>query len=353
MATVATLRKTLRPQSVSLFLLALLVFSGLWHFKDVSGDKIPERSLELSSSIASATANYSLSFMVPNTEILGSVTLTVCANDPIIGDPCDAPTGLDMTNAVLNSQEGPGDFSILSSTANEVILTRTAGSIDPVILNFELTGITNPSAAGSYYGRIETFATEDATDTHTDYGGLAFGIDNSLTVSVTVPPYLYFCVGITISGTDCSTTTGNSINLGELSAKTAVTAESQMVAGTNAPTGYDIIMSGATMTSGNNEITALTTANVSKPGTSQFGLNLVANQDPSVGLDPQGPGTAQPASGYDQSNLYRFTSNDKIASVSQPDAPRNFTVSYLVNISSSQPAGIYVSTVTYVCTAQF
>jgi hypothetical protein len=92
---------------------------------------------------------------------------------------------------------------------------------------------------------------------------------------------------------------------------------------------------------------------VSRPGLPQFGFNLRANSSPAGGSDPIGPGVGTPQAGYNQPNIYRFVNGDVIASTTAPDDIRQYTASYLVNVSAAQPAGIYVSTVTYVCLANF
>jgi hypothetical protein len=332
----------------------LLVVGLLRLGGNVHGAQLPQRSLELGTAEASKTTTYTLGFTTEQQETLGSIRLQICANDPIIGDACDPPDGFDMSSAQLVSQVGtPNDYTITSRSANELLLSHPPAQADIGAFEFTLSGITNPSAAGTYYGRLLTYPTQDGSGQDTDHGGLAMSITSNLQISATVPPYLYFCSGLTISGTDCTTAQGNYINLGELSTKAASAAQSQMVAGTNADTGYTITMGGTTMTSGNNVIPGLVTPNVSRPGTSQFGLNLVGNQDPLIGQNPAGGGSGQPTSAYDQSGRYQFVDNDVIAQVSQPDLPRKYTVSYIVNIAANQAPGIYVSTLTYVAAAKF
>ena len=110
---------------------------------------------------------------------------------------------------------------------------------------------------------------------------------------------------------------------------------------------------GTTLTSGNNIINANSTLAPSKPGSQQFGINLRANSNPSVGADPIGPGLGQPIGSYNIPNYFLFNSQDVIAESSNPDNFRLYTVSYLVNVDSSQPPGIYVSTLTYVGSGTF
>ena len=126
-----------------------------------------------------------------------------------------------------------------------------------------------------------------------------------------------------------------------------------MLVSSNAQSGYNVSLVGTTMVSGNNEIPALSTGDVSRPGTSQFGLNLTANSTPAGGSLPSGPGLANPVSNYATADTYRFVNGETLVSTIGPDDVRLFTASYIVNIANSQPAGIYVTTITYVCLASF
>ena len=341
-------------QLYRLGIVALLVVIGLFYFSRVYGDDLPLRSLLVSDNSVGATATYTLSFTVPNPETLGSIQLLICANDPLFQDPCTVPPGFDISHATLSSQSGETGFVISPGTnANTLILTRVPVTASVGAVRYTLTGVINPSANGTYYGRLQTFASTDASGAENDHGGLAFSMNGPVSVHVTVPPYLLFCTGIIITGLRCDTASGNYINFGDFSSTTTSRAQSQMLLATNAQSGYGVQVYGSTLTSGNNIITALANRDVSRPGTSQFGLNLVANQTPSVGMDPAGPGSATPASAYDLPNWYKFSSGDTIASVAAADSYRQLTVSYMVNIPGSQPVGAYVATLTFVCLANF
>src|SRR5206468_99269 len=101
----------------------------------------------------------------------------------------------------------------------------------------------------------------------------------------------------------------------DFTAATPSVAQTQMVAASNADTGYTISVNGTTLTSGTNIIPALAVPDVSRPGVSQFGLNIVANTNPTVGANPSGAGTGVAASGYNQPNFYKFVSGDIVAGV--------------------------------------
>ena len=126
-----------------------------------------------------------------------------------------------------------------------------------------------------------------------------------------------------------------------------------MLVATNAAQGYTIYMGGTTLISGNNIISELVGNDVSRPGVGQFGINLRANSSPSVGSEPAGPGNGVPTTNYGQTNRFRFVSGESLATYPAPDDIRQYTVSYIVNVPATQPSGVYVSTLTYVCLANF
>jgi hypothetical protein len=217
---------------------------------------------------------------------------------------------------------------------------------------YDFSNAANPTAAGTFYVRISTHASVDGTGANIDFGALAQATVNGLSVSTEVPPVLKFCVGIAVEF-DCSATGSNIVDLGVLSSSQARSGKSQMIAATNAEMGLAITANGTTMTSGINEIPALAAPTVSAPGNGQFGINLRANTDPSVGEDPSGAGVSNPSASYDTPNRFMFKHGDIIATSPVASELRRFTVSYLANIPPTQPPGVYNATLTYICTATF
>lgn len=161
-------------------------------------------------------------------------------------------------------------------------------------------------------------------------------------------------------------------------------ATSQMAASTNADQGYVITTSGPTLTSGSNTIPAIgATAAASSPGSGQFGMNVVDDStDPTIGssstnpityyTDPAGHtggdifpaanGTnyrGQAKANFDTAASFAFNaSGTNVVAASDhtsagPTDSQRFTSTYIVNVSGSQPAGTYVTTLTYICTPTF
>ena len=107
------------------------------------------------------------------------------------------------------------------------------------------------------------------------------------------------------------------------------------------------------MTSGNEVIPALSTNASSASGTSQFGINLRLNNEPTVGADVSGNGTAQPTANYNNANSFRYVSGEQIADATRATAFNRFTVAYMINVSADQRPGVYASSFTFTAIASF
>ena len=253
----------------------------------------------------------------------------------------------------MASQNGMTGFVISSNTtANSMVIGRPPLVEGPTASVYLFTGVTNPLNGGSTYARIYTYPTSDGTGPYTDAGGLALYFEGGLGISAEVPPYLRFCLGENITNFDCNTATEPFSDVGILSPLVTGLAQSQLVVATNADGGYSMWVQGGTMTSGNNTIPAMTGAAAQK-GVGQFGINLRANTNPVIGQDPAGPGAAAIAPAYNQQNQFRYQSGDFLATTAEPDDNRKFTVSYIVNVDSNQPGGVYATTLTYIVLANF
>ena len=348
----------LRIQHILVGFTAVLLFAiaGPLRVWFAQGAYLGSRSITMSDDRAGTTATYVVRFTGQTASTVGSVRVQFCANTPLVGAACTAPGGFDASHATLSMQSGMTGFTVdtADTTANVIVLSRTPGSVPTGPVSYQLEGVVNPAVAGSFFARIETFATSNASGTHADYGGIAMAtVDQSVSISTYVPPYLLFCTAITIDPYDCTTAQGDYIDFGNFSPNAASTGHTKILASSNADTGYTIRAVGTTLTSGNNIIPALTSPDVSRNGVSQFGLNLRSNSTPNSGSDPQGPGAGVAATGYNTANFYQFNSGDIVATATAADDYRMYTADYVVNVSKDQPPGVYVSTITYICLANF
>lgn len=337
------------------YLLALLlVVPALGFNTTANAAQMTQESLTLGTSAVSAVTTHEYTFNIPTGSNIGSIMFEYC-DTPFIQSACTPPPGMDASAATLDSESAVTGFSVDAATnATAILITRPSAAVAaPVQATYIFGGVVNPSVLNStFFVRISTFSSSDGTGALIDDGAVAFSTSGSLGVGGFVPPYLTFCVGITVADR-CESSTGSYVTLGELSSSATRQGQSQFAAATNYDSGYTVSVLGTTMTSGNKIIDALATPATSQPGASQFGINLRSNTSPVNGLEVTGIGSGVPSADYGIVNQYKFTSGDVIAGSSLPTDFNTYTVSYIVNISDSQSPGLYSTTLQYLAVAQF
>jgi hypothetical protein len=346
------MKRILKLSGLRLIVLALLAawvlppFIGIGH----AYATLQPRSIDIHTSIGGAITNHTFSFSFAVPVSVASLQFEYCT-DPIDGVVCDAPNGLDVSAATLDSQTGQTGFSVLSSSPNRLILTRTGATGDTLLNTYDFGTIRNPSDIGAFFVRISAYPTADASGAYDAFSSVAASITTGININTEVPPILYFCSAVTIP-TNCEDANGDFIDFGILTPNDVRYGTSQFLVGTNAPNGYSVVTNGPTMTSGTDQISALTPTGPSRNGKSQFGINLRANLAPLVGADMVG-GSGSVMANYNTPNQFHYTDGDIVASGPGPTDIAIFTASYIVNIKSTQPPGIYNTTITYLCTAGF
>jgi hypothetical protein len=215
-----------------------------------AGGQVQSRFIELSDSTPSATGvTYNVSFKPTSTAAVGGIVVDFCADSPIIySGTCTFPTGFTLGTSVsvsgltgFTSNTGWGTGSSLqcgAAASNFQVLVFTqpttpatpTGTSTPI--NFQITGVANPSTTGTFYARIYTFdtaahttagytcsapTTRQATSSTTgvmDYGGAALSTVTQVSISATVQETLTFCVSAaSITGT-CGGLTTPSLVIG-------------------------------------------------------------------------------------------------------------------------------------------
>lgn len=342
--------------SLLILMVVLWTVVPVLHAKVVYADVLISRSARLGSSSPSANTFHEFTFTIPSSGTIGSIEFEYCSNSPFIDDPCTAPAGLDISSTTLANQTGLTGFSIHgSTTANKLVLTRPpAPNLAFQAALYRFNNAINNSDNNSIYVRISTYVTDDASGAFTDGGSVVYSTTSGVAVEGFVPPYLTFCTGLEVA-IDCSNTSGSFISLGELSKQSANFGTSQYSGATNDPGGFSTTLTGTTMTSGTRLISPLSNPSPSRPGVSQFGVNLRSNSSPNVGKNKSGTGinSSVVTSEYNTPNRFKFEPNQIISLSTLPTDFTRFTVSYVINVSPDQPAGIYSATLTYIAVASF
>ena len=114
--------------------------------------------------------------------------------------------------------------------------------------------------------------------------------------------------------------------------------------------------------SGGAQLDPITTAAPSDPTSEQFGMNLVANTAPvaqgaNPSRQPVDDGTfafGEAAPGYNTANNYQYNAGDILArSVTKGYGETDYTISYIINVTTVTPAGLYIMEQDLVITATF
>jgi hypothetical protein len=316
--------------------------------------RFQERSLYIQNNEPGATTSYTVSFNYMSPEAVGSVDMLFCL-DPIPYHECVTPPGLDVSNAVLSEQLGEIGFSILSKSQNHIILTRTAMPITSSMSSYTFDTVVNPSNSDQAFAlRLKSLASTDGTGAQIDFGSVRGQVSEGITLETQVPPMLMFCVAQEVAENCESTNETFYTDMGTLDTESTLAAQSQMSVGTNATGGFAISAYGTAPSAGTNVINAPIVPTESTPGTNQFGINLVANDAPAIGNDPEGPwANAIVAPEYGAANRYKYTNGDVIAYSPNVSLMKKFTISYIINANEALRPGVYSTTLTYIASGRF
>jgi len=298
---------------------------------------------------ASATAGHTIKFTTP-TGIPASKTIVLTFNNSTAttGVTASDVTVLDNVAPITVNAGAPTTTNWGFTNASPVITfttgTGTIAAGHTITITFNGTNkITN--------GVVGT-TTLAISGTMADSGVLSMAIiaNGVVAVSASVLGSISFTVssnsiyfGNLRTGGPCF---AQNTDPGNVTCPTVAEAEAfNMIAGTNAPTGYTISVQGDTLTSGANSIAALASNTASTPGTAQFGLRMTATGGSGVVSAPYA------ASGY----AYTGTTSTAapVASYTGPSANTTYSVRYLANIAALTPAGSYTTAHTYVATGNF
>ena len=258
----------------------------------------------------------------------------------------------------LNTSNGASQWGV-STSSNVLTLTApSSGSLPTpgqvLIINIGTNAIYQASGTEQIANPAVGNYTATIAGNMADYG--AFSIDiiqnDKVDVSGTVSQSISFSIstttiyfGILSSGGAKYASSTNSAG------DTASTTAHNLQVGTNAPYGYNVTIQGDTLRSlqnSSNVITAIGgTAAASNPGNSQFGIAVAV-----VG----GTG-AVVVSPYATTNQYGFNASTSTAQTlaygNLPTDTTTYNLTYLTNITPLQAAGTYVTSLTYIGTANF
>lgn len=359
----------------------------------VNAGQVTSRSITMSSSAASASSvTYSVTFTPATSVTHPDVILDFCSNDPLIGDTCTATAGTDVPNFASAAASG-WTVSTIGSNRGIKLTTSSASFTAGSPTTITVTGVTNPSATASFYGRILTYSTGGAgsqtsvnASGYQDYGGVALSTAANISITSKVFETLSYCVFQSTCGTAPQLTLGDPTT-GALSTTSAyVNNNAQYTIATNAAGGAAVVMRGTTLCRSSTpsdcntgSASAFTISSVggsetaSVVGNEQFGM-CVDTTGSSGGLAAQSPyadststnncHTGLSTGTYSGSSKFGFNdvtgnggtnnaSGSKILQSTGAIPSYTGTFAFLGNIAATTEAGIYTTSLNTVATGTF
>ncbi|MET0980320.1 MAG: hypothetical protein ABWX90_03630 [Candidatus Saccharimonadales bacterium] len=347
----------------------------------VSAAQVTERSIELSSSSADASnVVYRVNFTPTQADATAAVVIDFCENSPVLGEACTAPAGFNASTATAS-----GGFTLgtLATPADNKVMVTGAITTSPT--SVVLTGVHNPTAAGTIYARILTYADSTVADdyvsttpgAHLDDGGVALAITPTIGVSGAVLESMLFCVAKNVITANCDLT-GNqppTLKLGQdvggvisLNSADVYTGTINTQISTNAANGAVISLKSSAVGCGgliNSSqpsgcfITPALQTNITQ-GQPKFGVKTAADS-----TDVNGTIRAFPASGYnDTTYALNWVSGDATGVTSTYGDPfldtnslpannKNMTLTFGASASNQTPAGTYSADLSMIATGKF
>ena len=154
-----------------------------------------------------------------------------------------------------------------------------------------------------------------------------------------------------------------SLNFNALSTAVAATANATFSVLNYTSYGYNVTLVGNTPSNSGYNLINLGSNAASSPGTEQFGVNLVRNTDffapgSHLGADPvQVPDSSfssgAAATNYNTSGSFRYNSGETVASAGQSSGQTDYNISYIINVSTTTPGGVYSGNQIIVCTGTY
>lgn len=353
-----------------------------------SAAQITERSVELSNSSKTTTAvTYTIDFTPA--EAAGAVVLNFCSNSPLIGSACTAPTGFDATGASATGYTKTLTSDATTNTLkNAIVLT---GSISAAATTIDLTGVTNPSAAGPLYVRIVTYDTQAHAEAYLpatlgadaqDSGSAAVSITDTVAVSAAVLESMTFCVsGAAITTGSCGgSLTAPTVKLGEGSGNTLALSSGAVSEGsiysqisTNAQDGAVVNLKssatgcGGLIRAGDTgacDIAPALAGGITQ-GQAKFGVKVAPATDPSTTASPSGTFRAYGDTPYYSDSVFKLNFVDGTTGITStygdnfldtdgaPVSDKNVQITFGASVSNNTPAGLYSADFSLIATGKF
>jgi len=363
---------------ISVILVALLLFSTFT--VDYAHASLNTVSATVSNQVSAATGvTYTFSMKPSVTTAIKQINLKFCTQAGTYSSTCTALTtagfALPASNNVVLTGFGSNTLSSATGSTNveSAVITTPASETTATNHTIAISGITNPTytTPQAFYVRIQTYS--DTGTTLIDEADMAFALIPGVSMSANNLEYMAFTITAIGSGATLVNGSGQTTDAASTVNPTTVpfgifqtglnsnNVAHRVSVATNAQTGYSLtLVENQLLTSGNATIPDFGTTTDNSAGTAWtentsygFGVNakgVSGNLDGSYGLTNFGTST------NNATTLYKkITAGTPITIESLGTAAPGNTVevNYRVATQSTQPAGNYTNTLTYVATTNY
>ncbi|MFA5945923.1 MAG: hypothetical protein WC802_03380 [Patescibacteria group bacterium] len=268
----------------------------------------------------------------------------------------------DGSHAIPTAPLAVGAAPACTATDNYTVTVAPVSSTLTITFCSGWVSGTSPTTF-TVYGTATTGAgtvTNNASNVESSIISITYASTNTTSgnVAVAIEPNADVVITATVNSTLTFNVSDNTIGFGVLSSTAAayangagtgsatpVTAHTFDVA-TNAGSGFTVTISGPTLTSGANTITAIGGSNTaSATGTEQFGVRYT--EAGGTGATVTAP---YAAAGYAYDGI---AAPSQVASSTGATATATYDAIYLANIAGATEAGAYSTTINYVATGHF
>lgn len=142
-------------------------------------------------------------------------------------------------------------------------------------------------------------------------------------------------------------TTPGPSDLGDLTTDHTASSTTMISVSNTQGTGYIVQIFGAPPRFNGHTLATSNTPTASVLGSEQFGINLADNTEPNVGQAPvqvpSGTVFGQAANGYGTPDMFKYVAEDTIAQGVAKAGRTDYTITMIINISNTTPAGRYTA----------
>jgi len=255
---------------------------------------------------------------------------------------------------------GGGAADSVGTSATSIIVTDselgTAGAHTIVIADGVLT---NPADPAINVQLVLTTKTDADATVETGEIGLVFIANDDVYISGTVNPTLTFTIDDAdgVIGFGDLSTSNSRYATGDATGSNTSTSAHTMTAKTNATGGYIVYVKGKTLYSVDDTSDFITSGDDTTPVAPDAGNQELFGM---YVAQSGGTGTLDVAAPYDTEGSFGFTPDpsvgtalDEVATSANATDTVTYTVSYATDITGVTEAGLYETTLTFICTGRF